>query len=139
CTTIGVRQLRQVRTVPGKIDYDGVRRVELKAPVDSVVQKVLVKPGDAVERGTRLALLDSPEIGLVRAEVERNRAEQSASQQTFEWHDEVTKNLTELLKTLRSLPKSRDVERQFEGKRLGDHRQHVLAAYAKYTLAEDLW
>lgn len=137
--SVGTQPLQQVRTVPGKIDYNGVQRVELKAPVDSIVQKVLVKPGDAVAPGTRLAQLDSPEIGLVRADVERNRAELAIAQQAREWSEDVTRNLEDLLKFLDGKRKPQQVEKQFEDKILGDHRQHVLGAYAKYLFAEELW
>lgn len=136
---VAKRLLQQTRTVPGKLDYNGVQRVELHTPVDSIVQRVLVKPGDTIERGARLAVLDSSEVGLVRAEVERSRAELAIAQKACDWTEQATQNLQDLLKALQTFPKPQDVERRFEGKILGDHRQHVLAAYARYSLAEDLW
>ena len=133
------RSLQGVRTVPGKIEYRSVRSVEIKAPVDLVVQKVLVKPGAIVEPGTKLAVLTSPDVGMARADLEKAESELKIANQAFEWADEITRNLNELLKFLRESPKRDDVEREFDDKLLGSHRQDVLPAYSKYVLAEKIW
>ena len=44
-----------------------------------------------------------------------------------------------LEQTLGTMPKAREVELKFSGKILGDHRQHILAAYSRFLLAEELW
>ena len=63
-TEVNRQSVQAWAPVPGKIDYRSTRRVDIKAPVDSVVQQVLVKPRIRVNSGSRLALLDSPEIGF---------------------------------------------------------------------------
>ncbi|MSR57829.1 MAG: efflux RND transporter periplasmic adaptor subunit [Planctomycetaceae bacterium] len=131
--------LQQTRTVPGRIDYNGVRRVDLKVAVDAVVRQVLVKPGDPVEQGTRLASLDSTEIGLVRAEVERNQADLQIADQAVEFAEEVATNLDDLLKALRKNPRPLAIKEVFDGKLLGDHRQTILSSYSRYVLAHELW
>ena len=139
CVNVTKQPVQQVRTVPGRIQYRGVNRVELKAPVDSVVRKVLVKPGDAVETETRLALLTSPAVGMAHAEVEKSASDLKIANQALEWAEEITTNLNDLLKLLRTKPKLEDVEAEFEDKLLGDHRHVVLPAYSKYRLAETIW
>lgn len=139
CVSVTKQPVQQVRTVPGRIQYRGVNKVELKAPVDSVVQKVHVKPGDAVQPGTRLALLTSPAVGMARAEVEKSASELRIANQALEWAEDITTNLNDLLKLLRTRPKLEAVEKEFEDKLLGDHRHIVLPAYSKYRLAETLW
>lgn len=136
---VALQSIHPTRIVPGRIDYDGTRRVELKASVDVVIRKVLAKPGDAVKTGTRLAALDSPEIGLVRAEVERNKANLRVSNQAVEWREEVANSLGDLLKTLRGRPNPKVVEEIFDRRVLGDYRQQVLSAYSRYALANELW
>jgi len=133
------RQVQEERTVPGQIEYRRVQRVELRAPVDSVVEKVLVKPGNAVKPGTRLANLTSPDVGLARAEVEKSQSELKIANQALEWDEEITRNLGDLLKFLRDKPQPEEVEEQFDDKLLGEHRQVVLPAYSKYRLAEKMW
>lgn len=131
--------LRQIRTVPGRIDYNGVRRVEMKASVEAVVREVRVKPGDPVESGSRLASLDSSEIGLVRAEVEKSQAERRIADQAVEWAEEIATNVDELVRVLHGHPDPKAIEKAFDGKILGDHRQTIVSAYSRYILAEELW
>lgn len=132
------RALQHSHTVPGKIEYNALKYVELKASVESTIRQVLVKPGAAVTAGTRLAILDSPDIGLVRAEVEKNRAELRLAAQAYDWSEQLAKNTLELLDVLKSRPSPRDVEKQFDNKPLGDQRQKLLASYSRAFLADDL-
>lgn len=131
--------IQPTRIVPGRIDYDGLRRVDLKASVDVVIRKVLAKPGDVVKAGARLAALDSPEIGLVRAEVQRNKANLRISNQAVEFAEEVAASLTDLLKALRERPNPKVVEEIFDRRVLGEYRQQILSAYSRYALANELW
>lgn len=136
---VAKRLVREERTVPGLIAYKHTCRVDLKAPVASVVEKVLVKPGDELKKGDKLAILTSPDVGLARAEVERDASELRIANKALEWADEITRNLHELLIFLKNKPKAPTVELEFDEKTLGDHRQVVLPAYAKYVLADSLW
>jgi cobalt-zinc-cadmium efflux system membrane fusion protein len=135
---VATHSLQNVRTVPGKIEYRSIRSVEIKAPVDLVVQKVLVKPGAVVEPGTKLAILTSPDVGMARAEVEKSESELKIANQAFEWADEITRNLNELLTFLRGTPSFEDVDQEFDTKLLGNHRQDILPAYSRYLAAEKL-
>ena len=137
--TVQRKPLQHLHTVPGKIDYNGLQRVDLKAPLDSTVQQVLVKPGDVVVAGTRLAVLDSPDIGLVRADVEKHRAELQIAVESDKWAEQIADNSRELLEFLKSSPTTAEVEKRFENKPLGDRRQQLFASYARYVLAENLW
>lgn len=137
--TVQRKPLQHLHTVPGKIEYNGLQRVDLKAPLDSTIQQVLVKPGDVVVAGTRLAVLDSPDIGLVRADVEKHRAELQMAVQSDEWAGQIADNTRELLEFLKGHPTTAEVEKRFENKPLGDRRQQLFASYARYVLAENLW
>ncbi len=140
-TTIVVtkRKVREERTVRGLIAYKHTSRVDLKAPVDSVVEQVLVKPGDALEPEAKLAVLTSPRVGTARAEVEKRESDVRLANQVLERAQEIAGNLQDLLKFLKDNPKLQDVEKDFDDKVLGDHRKIVLPAYAKYVLADKLW
>lgn len=133
------RDVQQTCVVPGKLSYRRIRHVELKAPVDSVVQEVKVKPGDAIEPGTPLALMTSPGVGLARAEVEKSKSDLRIANRAQEWDDAIARNLNELLAYLRKKPLAQQVEEQFNDKLLGDHRQRVLPAYSKFVLAQKVW
>lgn len=139
CVPVTRQTVHPLRTVAGRVEYNGVRKVELRAVVDVVVDKVLVKPGDAVKAGTRLASFDSPEVGLLRAEVEKSQAELQIAEQSFAFADEIATNLETLLKVLAEHPTPELVEETFGTKLLGDHRQTIVAAYSRYQLAERRW
>ena len=139
CIAAVRRDVQESCLVPGRLGYRRVRRVELKAPVDAVVQEVKVKPGVAIEAGTPLALLTSPGVGLARAEVEKSESDLKIANRTQEWEEAIARNLSELQTYLRDRPDSHDVEETFNGKLLGDHRQQVLPAYTKFILAQKLW
>lgn len=139
-TITAARQpLQHWHTVPGKIDYNGLERVDLKSPLESTVQQVLVKPGDVVAAGARLAVLDSPDIGLARAEVEKHQAELRLAMHADDWAEQVAGNTRDLLDFLQKRPKPAEIEKRFENKPLGDQRQHLLASYARFVLAEETW
>jgi cobalt-zinc-cadmium efflux system membrane fusion protein len=137
--SVTTQPIQEERTVPGQLEYRRVQRVELKAPVDAIVEKVLVKPGDAVKLGTHLANLTSPDVGLARAEVEKSRSELTIADEALQWAEEITSNLGDLLEFLRDKPHPDEVEERFDEKRLGDHRQAVLSTYRKFRLDEKIW
>jgi multidrug efflux pump subunit AcrA (membrane-fusion protein) len=139
CEPAERREMQELCSVPGRLGYRRIRRVELRVPVDAVVQEVKVKPGVVVAAGTPLALLTSPGVGLARAEVEKSESELKIANRSQEWNDAITRNLGELLTYLRKQPQSPDVEEKFNDKLLGDHRQNVLPAYSKFILAQKIW
>jgi cobalt-zinc-cadmium efflux system membrane fusion protein len=139
CKPAARRELQETCVVPGRLEYRRVKRVEVKAPVEAVIQEVKVKPGAAIEAGTPLALLTSPGVGLARAEVEKSESDLRIANRTQEWNDAIARNLGELQAYLREKPRSQEVEEKFNDKLLGDHRQHVLPAYSKFILAQKVW
>src|SRR5262245_63421694 len=128
--SVAKRQVQDDRTVPGMIDYRRIRRVDLKAPVDTVIEKVHVKPGDEVQRGTRLADLTSPDVGLARAEVEKCQSDLKIANRALEWAEEITHNLDDLLKFLEGRPVPQAVEKEFDNRRLGAHPKDCMEPYS---------
>jgi RND family efflux transporter MFP subunit len=139
-TTVAVTEqtLQEEQTVPGRIEYNPSRLLELKAPVAGVARRVFVQQGDRVEKGALLAILDGSEIGIARAEIKKGEAELAARMREFEWAEQVANNLEDLLKALARGTDPTEIERQFEGKLLGDHREKLLAAYSRTQLANTL-
>jgi membrane fusion protein, heavy metal efflux system len=52
----------------GKVQFDEERLVRVNAPLTGRVVEVLARPGDAVEPGHRLLLLDSPDLGAAKSD-----------------------------------------------------------------------
>ena len=136
CEPAVIRDVQDPIIVPARIEYRRIKRVEIMAPVDAVVQKVQVKPGTAVASGTSLAILASPEVGQARADVERSESELVLANRSHEFNDALCRNLKEVLSFLRKKPRQADVEQKFNDKLLGEHRQKVLPAYSRFILAQ---
>jgi cobalt-zinc-cadmium efflux system membrane fusion protein len=132
---VAAQAVQEEQTVPGRIDYNPARLLELKAPVAGVARQVYVQQGDRVEKGALLAVLDGSEIGIARAEIQKQEAELAARIRDFEWADQVSKNLDALLAAFQKGTDPTEIEQQFEGKLLGDYREKILAAYSRSQLA----
>jgi multidrug efflux pump subunit AcrA (membrane-fusion protein) len=68
------REFAGKRKVPGQVEYDHNRHLELRSPANAVVQTILVDPGQQLRAGDALVLLRSSEIGLARDQVLSNQS-----------------------------------------------------------------
>ena len=59
----------------GKVQFDDERLVRVQAPVTGRVVEVLARPGDVVEPGRRLLILDSPDLGAAKADYAKATAD----------------------------------------------------------------
>jgi RND family efflux transporter MFP subunit len=109
----------------------------MASPVAAVVESLLVKPGQRVQQGTPLASLSGAEVALARTEVRKCEAEERIVQIKDEWTRQTHNNLAELLVTLRERPTMAEVETKFRGRSLGQYRDQLLTAYARYLLTSD--
>ncbi|MDE2484500.1 MAG: efflux RND transporter periplasmic adaptor subunit [candidate division NC10 bacterium] len=62
------RTRRQVLDTTGKVQFNEERLVRVNAPVTGRIVEVLAHPGDVVEAGHRLLLLDSPDLGTAKSD-----------------------------------------------------------------------
>ena len=129
------QELQATATVPGTLQYDSTRHLELRAPVECFVTAVNVRTGQWVERGEQLAQLTSEQIGLARNQIKKCEADLRIAQLQYEWAERTYANLTELLGFLKQDPTMAQIESQFESKLLGEHRDHLISAYSQYLLA----
>ncbi len=135
-----LQNLRSTKTVAGMIEYDPARHLELTTPVDCLVLEVLVRPGESIAVGDRVAVLVSEQVGTVRDEIRRLEDDLRVKQRAFTYADEILQNVQALLPQLESskfdLPA---IEKFFTGKRLGEHREHLFVAYSKLATAQQVW
>ncbi len=132
------RELHRFRMVPARVTYNEQRWVRLNSPVEAVIQRVLVKPGDDVHPGTPLAVLRSAAVAQARSDVERKRADVRLAEQTEQWESQIAQTLQELTASLRKRPDPKQAEQDYESRTLGTHRVQVLGAYARLIEAEYL-
>lgn len=131
-----VQPVRDSRTVPGSVTYDANKLLELTAPVELVVTRVLVEPGQAVEAGARLAILSSAEIGLARDEVMKREADLDLVRKELAWDEVVAANVEKTLELFREKPTMTALEKQLADRPLGDYREKLLGSYSRLVLAE---
>ena len=62
------RTRTQVLETTGKVQFNEERLVRVNAPVTGRVTEVLARPGDIVEPGHRLLVLDSPDLGSAKSD-----------------------------------------------------------------------
>ncbi len=135
---IAVRDIQQVDTVPGKLGYNELRHVEIKTPVASVVEKLMVRPGQAVKKGEPLAVLSSSEVAVARNELLQAVAEVRLAQTRYSWQQEIHKNLLDLMNALERGESMESIESEFAKRTLGEQRQVLLSAYSELRLAEQV-
>lgn len=136
--TVERQPIQDVHVVPGRVQYDETRRVDVRTPTDGVVRKILVKPGETVERGQIVAVVHSPEAGELRADVLKSEVALELVRHERDWQAQVYGHLQELLTALRGQPNVEELEEQFTDKPLGRYWQTVFTAYSRYRLAETL-
>jgi membrane fusion protein, heavy metal efflux system len=99
----------------GKAQFNEERLVRVHAPVTGRVLEVLARPGDAVEPGQRLLVIDSPDFGSAKADyakatADAERAEQALSltREMYEIKAAAQKDLREAQNDLRRAQAERD-------------------------------
>ena len=134
---VELRDLQEVRRVPGRIVYNENEYLPVTSPVRGIVREVKVRPGQTVKQGDVLAVISSSEIGVARSDLQLREAELQIATQEFAWAEEISRNVDGLLALLEQRPEMSTIEQSFKGKLLGDHRDDILAAYSKLRLAEN--
>jgi cobalt-zinc-cadmium efflux system membrane fusion protein len=137
-TTLKPRLMRRSSVVPGRLQYDDQRHVELKSATDGILSKLLVKPGDRVEQGQVLALLSSPEVGTARSDVLHRRAELDLARRTLEFRSQVADSVDTLIRGIEGRQSMKKLEERFRERVLGEFRGRLLGAYSKYLLSQTL-
>lgn len=134
----GYRLIQAVHTVPGRVQYDDTRHVEVKVPTPGVLTDVRVKPGDRVEQGQVLAVVSSPDVGHARADVLKRQAEAELAATKLKWQKEVGDGLRQLTTAIESGRSLDDLAAELKDKTLGDYREQIVSAYSRQRLASTL-
>jgi cobalt-zinc-cadmium efflux system membrane fusion protein len=137
-TAVESRSLRRTSVVPGRLQYDDLRHVELKSATDGILTRILVKPGDRVEQGQVLAWLSSPEVGSARANVLQRRAELDLAHKTLEFRSQVADSVGTLIQGIEGRQPMKRLEDGFRERVLGEFRGTLLGAYSKFLLSRTL-
>jgi len=130
------RPLRAHLTVPGRLDYDARSRLDYESPVDGIVSRVSVVVRQKVAKGASLAEVSSLEVGMARDDVRKREDEREIARKAADWSATIAENVQSLLDSLAGHPPLDQVERQFEGRTLGDYREKIVGAYSRLLYVE---
>lgn len=73
----------------GKVTFDDMRVNHVFTPVSGRITRVLVTPGQRVKKGDVLAVLESPDIGLASADLQKAEADRIAAEHDLERQKEL--------------------------------------------------
>ncbi|SFI15012.1 efflux RND transporter periplasmic adaptor subunit [Planctomicrobium piriforme] len=132
------KEMQPMATVPGRLQYDDTRHIEVKASTSGILTKVLVGPGTVVSEGDVLAVESSPEVGTARADVLRRRAEYELAKQKYEWRRSACEGLRQLVAAVRSGSDPQSIVDKLDSTTLGAYREQVVSAYSRFRLAKSL-
>lgn len=132
------QRLAHRHTVPGRIEYDATRKLQLRLPAEGVVKSVLVRPGQKVGEGTQLMVLTSQPVGVARDQMRQREEDLAMAKYQLKWTNDIAANVTDLLSSLKQSPKMNELEAVFADRPLGEHRRELIGAYSDYLLARQI-
>jgi multidrug efflux pump subunit AcrA (membrane-fusion protein) len=124
--------------VPGRLQYDDRRHVEIRSATGGIITEIHVKPGDQVQTGDIVVEINSPEVGSARADVLLRKSELKIATQNRNWQISTCKGLEKLAEAIRGRVSVDNIRTQFKDVVLGKSRDQLLSAYSDLLLAESL-
>jgi cobalt-zinc-cadmium efflux system membrane fusion protein len=105
--------LRPESHVPGRLQYDDRRHVEIRSASPGIIMDIKVRPGEAVQAGDVLVELNSPEVGNARADVLQRQAELRLATENRDWQKSTCEGLQKLTDAIRKRVSVEDIRVQF--------------------------
>ncbi|MGO9597799.1 MAG: efflux RND transporter periplasmic adaptor subunit [Isosphaeraceae bacterium] len=121
--------------VPGKIDVNADRQIDIRAPAAGVIREVHVVLGQAVKRGDRLVTIDSPDVGTARLNLRARQRELFTARVEADWKSQVAATVALLIPEIRKGTDPSVIGKEFADKPLGAYRGSLLQAYAEFDIA----
>jgi membrane fusion protein, heavy metal efflux system len=121
--------------VPGRIEANPDRRVEIRPRAMGVVREVRVVLGQKVKTGDALVVLDSPDVGTARLNLHGRQRELSTARTEAAWKNEVATNVARLIPELRAGTPAETIANQYAARPLGANRALLIEAYTNFELA----
>jgi membrane fusion protein, heavy metal efflux system len=121
--------------VPGRIEVNADRRIEIRPRAAGVVREVHAVLGQDVKRGDLLVTLDSPDVGTARLNLRAKQRELNIARIEANWKSEVASAVALLIPEIRKGTDPAAIEKEFADKPLGSFRGSLLQAYAEFDIA----
>jgi multidrug efflux pump subunit AcrA (membrane-fusion protein) len=121
--------------VPGRIEVNSDRKIDIRPRASGVIREVHVVLGQDVRRGDPLVTLDSPDVGTARLNLRARQRELSTARVEAEWKSQVAETVALLIPEIRKGTDPSAIEKEFGNKPLGAYRASLLQAYAEFDIA----
>jgi RND family efflux transporter MFP subunit len=121
--------------VPGRIEVNADRRIEIRSRAAGVVREVHAVLGQDVKRGDLLVTLDSPDVGTARLNLRAKQRELNTARIEDNWKSEIASAVALLVPEIRKGTDPAAIEKEFADKPLGSYRAALLWAYAEFDIA----
>lgn len=121
--------------VPGRIEANTDRRIEIRPRATGVVREVKVVLGQKVKPGDELVVLDSPDVGAARLTLRGRQRALFTARTEASWKNEVAANVARLIPELRAGVPARTVAAEYADRLLGSYRAVLIQAYTGLELA----
>lgn len=129
--------LRPTRDVPGRLQYDDRRHIEVKAATDGVLTDVRVQPGDRVTPGFVVAVMSSPQVGTARADVLERKAELQVAESDRVWKQKIADGIAAIGQAIQSNATPEELQEALSRQELGAAREQLVTAYSRLRVAEN--
>jgi membrane fusion protein, heavy metal efflux system len=130
--------IQDVFVVPGRIQYDEAKHIEVKAPMDGILSEIFVTPGQPVELGQLIAVIRSAEIGQARAAIVKQEQQRQIAARTLQRETTTANNLSLLTSMLDEGKSIQSIGETLNNLELGSYRQEILSTYSKMLLSSEL-
>ena len=130
--------IQDVFTVPGRIQYDQSKHVDIKAPMDGMLVEVRATPGQSLEAGQLIAVITSAEIGQSRAAFVKQEKQRQIAAHTLNRETTIAANLRLLTSMVDQGESIEAIEESLNNLELGSYRQDILATYSKMRFAAEM-
>lgn len=121
--------------VPGRIDTNQDRQVQVHPRAAGVIREVRASLGQVVKKGDVLAVLDSPDVGTARLNLRAKQRELVTARVEAEWKMQLAANVASLIPELMKRTDTAVLEKQYANRPLGSFRGTLLTAYSKFDIA----
>src|SRR5262249_22330093 len=122
--------------VPGRIEADVDRRIDIRPRVSGVVRSVNVVIGQKIKAGGRLPTPDRADVGTARLDPRNRQRELTIARTEADWRSTIAANVDALIKELRRNVPAATLEREYASKPLGNDRALLLSAYSDFQIAQ---
>jgi multidrug efflux pump subunit AcrA (membrane-fusion protein) len=128
--------MHEILKAPGQVVPDENRYAFITPRAAGVVRSVAVHIGQDVKAGDLLATIDSAEVAQARLDLVTRLQELEIARTRADWQTEIYQATLALIERLKSGDSPSQIQEEFEDRPVGENRERLMTAYAKFRLAD---